>query len=92
MAVIADLIIEGSEAQFAATYANSASIAAQFAAPFALSFDFCEKSGTVRPLSWASRTPISLVKGHPVRRTKRSKGLTFTAAFVPQSVISSPIG
>src|SRR5580658_6324748 len=50
---IADLMIAGNEGQFATRSANSGSIAALFAAPFAESLDFSAESAIVRSLSWA---------------------------------------
>ena len=42
----------------ASSSANSGSIAALFAAPFAESLDFPVEPAIVRPLSWASKPPI----------------------------------
>jgi hypothetical protein len=53
MARIADLIVADKEDQFATRPANSGSIAALFAAPFAESLDFSVESLVVRSLSWA---------------------------------------
>jgi hypothetical protein len=50
---IADLITGGNEGQFFTRSANSGSIAALFAAPFAESLDFSVESGIVLSLSRA---------------------------------------
>jgi hypothetical protein len=50
---MADLMIGGRMCHCAESSANSGSIAALFAAPFAESLDFSVESAIVRPLSWA---------------------------------------
>lgn len=50
---MADLVRAGNLAQFETSSANSGSIAALFAAPFAESLDFPVEFAIVGPLSWA---------------------------------------
>lgn len=54
------MIIADRDGQTAASSANSGSIAALFAAPFAESLDFSVESAIVRPLSWAILKAIQL--------------------------------
>jgi hypothetical protein len=60
--MIADLIIAGRVCHCAESSANSGSIAALFAAPFAKSLDFPVESAIVRSLSWACLMQVLILQ------------------------------